>query len=394
MFSQENKKAEKLVTASFDNPIIKYETEGETGKSKWKWRLTGFIVWTVIGFSFGSRTYIAYYMDGLNPSWQEIYSSSMTDYYLWGLASPFIFYLCRRFPIERERLFSRLVFYFAVGVAMTFIVLALSILIYWHIGYVNKQRSPTLAILFSNAILNLYFIHQFTLIYWVTVVVGQAFEYYRQLRVGKLRAAQLSIQLAQAQLAALKMQVHPHFLFNTLNSIAALMHKDIEAADRMIARLSDFLRMTLRSSNEPIVTLEQELEFLKTYLEIEKVRFQERLSVEIEVEPEALEAQVPNLILQPLVENAVRHGLARQTSVGRLSVYARRLRDRLEIRIKDNGRGLQYRESAKQKNQSGLGLANTRARLAQVYDEDYVFEIENNKESSGTVVTLNVPYFV
>ncbi|HEX8289067.1 MAG TPA: histidine kinase [Pyrinomonadaceae bacterium] len=387
---------------SLGKQSIKYQLE-ETPKSRWMWRLIGFLAWTFIGLSFASRTYVAYYLDGLNPSWKEIYSSNLTDYYLWGLASIFIFYLCRRYPVEREKLFARLGFYFIVGVFLTFLVLALSVVVYWNIGFVNKERSPTVWVMFSNMMTNLYYIHQFTLIYWVTVVVGQAFEYYRQLRVGKLRAAQLAEQLAQAQLAALKMQVHPHFLFNTLNSIAALMHRDIEAADRMIARLSDFLRMTLRSSNEPIITLAQELEFLKTYLEIEKVRFQERLAVEIEVEPQVLDAQVPNLILQPLVENAIRHGLARQTAVGSLRVSARRVPDkssgnrseRVKIQIKDNGRGIQPKRDNRRNGgeQNGLGLANTRARLAQVYDEDFRFEIVGNAGESGTTVTLDVPYF-
>jgi sensor histidine kinase YesM len=386
------KKANQSVNTD-EIPSIQYQSE-ESPKSKWLWRLVGFLAWTAIGLSFASRTYVAFYLDGLNPSWKEIYSSNLTDYYLWGLASIFIFYLCRRYPIEREKLFLRLGFYFIIGILMTFGIIALSVVVYWNIGFVNKERSPTVWVMFSNLMTNLYYIHQFTLIYWVTVVVGQAFEYYRQIRAGKVRAAQLSEQLAQAQLAALKMQVHPHFLFNTLNSIAALMHKDIEAADRMIARLSDFMRMTLRSSNEPIVTLAKELEFLKTYLEIEKVRFQERLSVVIEVEPDALDAQVPNLILQPLVENAVRHGLARQTSIGHLGVYARKLRDRLEIQIEDNGRGLQSHDNKQRSSGNGLGLANTRARLRQIFEDDFFFEIKNNQESSGVTVTLNVPFFV
>jgi two-component system LytT family sensor kinase len=216
-------------------------------------------------------------------------------------------------------------------------------------------------------------------------------EYYRQLRVKKIQAAELSAQLAQAQLSALKMQVHPHFLFNTLNSIAALLHKDVELADKMIARLSDFLRMTLNSSNTSVTTLGQELEFLKTYLEIEKTRFQERLIIEINADHDTLEAHVPNLILQPLVENAVRHGVAKRKTIGRLEVTAARAGDRLVMTVKDNGPGLNGK-NVKKTGSGGLGLANTRARLEQFYENDFKFEIANEAQGNGAVVNIDVPF--
>jgi len=217
--------------------------------------------------------------------------------------------------------------------------------------------------------------------------VAHALHYYRGLREGEARAGQLSAQLAQAQLQALKMQIHPHFLFNTLNSIAALLHKDVEAADKMIARLGDFLRLTLRRSDIQTVDLGQELEFLNCYLDIEHIRFQDRLTVDIQVEPDALDVMVPNLILQPIVENAVRHGIARQTVPGRITIRALKKNNRLIVQVEDNGPGLKIKENA---DSSGIGLNNTRARLQQFYGADFDFNIVNAK-TSGVIVTLEIP---
>src|SRR5262249_32977164 len=155
-----------------------------------------------------------------------------------------------------------------------------------------------------------------------------------------LKASQLEARLAQAQLQALKSQLHPHFFFNTLHAISSLMRKDIEAADRMLTRLSDLLRLTLENVGAQETTLRQELDFLEGYLEIEQTRCRDRLQVKIEIEPETLDARVPNLILQPLVENAVRHGVAPRAAPGRIEISARRVGGKLEMQVRDNGAGL------------------------------------------------------
>jgi two-component system, LytTR family, sensor kinase len=368
------------------------ESTLRTSASRWRIRAVGFVVWTIIGLSFASRSYFTYYREGIIVPWYEIFSGFLVDFYLWGLASPLIFRIARRFPIERGQLASRIPFHIIVSTIFIFIVNTVSIPAYWYFGFPNNARYPTMLALFTDLIISPFMIHQGLLVYWGTLIAAHAFEYYRQLQAGKTRTAELSSQLAEAQLAALKMQIHPHFLFNTLNSIAALLHKDVEAADKMIARLSDFLRITLKSSETSVVTLGQELEFLKTYLEIEKIRFQDRLNIEMKIAPDALDAQVPNLILQPLIENAVRHGVARQTAVGRLQIEARRNADRLLIRIEDNGPGLNGNGNHQRKSGNGVGLVNTRARLGQFYDDDFEFEIADRKDKKGTIVSLNVPY--
>jgi len=318
----------------------------------------------------------------------------MIDFYAWGLFSPLIFKLVKRVHIERGNMIRGLAFHLFVGLLFVIVVTAATIPILWYLGFANPAIHPTLGAFFNRLVINPFYLHQGLIAYWGTVVVAHAYEYNREVRIGKTRASELSAQLAQAQLAALKMQIHPHFLFNTLNSIAALLHEDIEMADRMITRLSDFLRITLQSSAESVVTLGEEVVFLQAYLDIERVRFRDRMIVELTIAPDVLDAQVPNLILQPLVENAVRHGISKQIAIGHLQIDARREDERLLIRIDDNGPGKpNANRNLKRRAKGGVGLANTRARLKQFYG-DFEFSIVDRKDREGTTVTLDVPYLV
>ena len=346
-----------------------------------------FCVWTLLGVSFALSTYLGARQDNVQISWKRILSGYLADFYLWGMLSPLIFLLARRFELRKHFPRNVLVHLGASVVLSGFVISAASPLV-WYLGYPNLARNPTLAILWRNNAFSAYYFHQGLTIYWTTLVVAHALYYYRGLRKGEAQTARLTAQLAQAQLQALKMQIHPHFLFNTLNSIAALLHKDVEAADRMIARLGDFLRLTLKSSDAQTVDFEQELEFLKCYLDIEHIRFQDRLTVDFDIDSDALKATVPNLILQPIVENAVRHGVARQTHPGHITIRARREGERLIMTVEDNGPGLKV-----QSNGSGIGISNTRARLEQFYGSDFSFQIANSTER-GASVTLDVPALV
>jgi LytS/YehU family sensor histidine kinase len=185
----------------------------------------------------------------------------------------------------------------------------------------------------------------------------------------------------------LKMQLQPHFLFNTLHAIAELVHEDPRAADRMVAGLGSLLRISLESAGRQMVTLREELEFLEAYLAIEQVRFRERLSVAVEIDPHALDARVPHLLLQPLVENAIRHGVAPRMAAGRVTVSARRENGRVEIEIADNGRGLPNGTPRAE----GVGLRNTRARLEQLYGNEFRLELANGP-AGGAVARLALPY--
>ena len=339
-----------------------------------------------MGFSFALRTYLGALQDNVHISWKTTISGYLTDFYLWGLLSPLIFKLAKRFELSRPR---NIIIHAGFSVLFPVAVLSAAAPIYWYFGYPNLTRSPTLLDLLRNSAFSVYYLHLGLTIYWTTLVVAHASHYYRGVREGETKAAQLAAQLAQAQLQALKMQIHPHFLFNTLNSIAALLHQDVEAADRMIARLGDFLRLTLLRSDAQTVDFGQELEFLKCYLDIEHTRFRDRMTVEIEVEPQTLEAMVPNLILQPIVENAIRHGIARQTISGRITIRAFKKDGRLIMQVEDNGPGLRTNGNTNGPSSGGIGLSNTRARLAQFYGNDYGLEISDS--TGGVIVTFDIP---
>ena len=222
--------------------------------------------------------------------------------------------------------------------------------------------------------------------YWAVVGLSHAFEFHRESQERELTAAQLRTRLAEANLQALQRQLHPHFLFNTLNTISALMHRDTDAADAMLERLSDLLRLTLDRIGTQQVTLKDELDFLRKYLEIEKTRFGERLTVHIDVEMDTLDAAVPNLVLQPLVENALRHGIGPKIGGGRVDVSARREGAELWLEVRDNGVGL-----AKDAFHNGVGLTNTRSRLEHLYGDRYRFEC-HTPPGGGLLVTVVIPF--
>src|SRR5262249_39806199 len=180
----------------------------------------------------------------------------------------------------------------------------------------------------------------YVLTYWLILGITHGLIYYRKFRERELRAFQLEAELVQTQLQMLKMQLNPHFLFNTLHGISALMHRDVELADRMLARLGELLRGTLDNAGTQEVPLRQELEFIEPYLGIEQARLGPRLSVRFDVDPTPLDALVPNLLLQPLVENAVRHGLAPQTAPGLVEIRTWREGPHVIMQVRDTGRGL------------------------------------------------------
>ena len=212
-------------------------------------------------------------------------------------------------------------------------------------------------------------------------------DYYRKYRERELLASQLETQLSQAKLQALRMQLNPHFLFNAMNSIAMLVRRNANTeAVRMLAGLSDLLRYVLEDSPAEEVSLRDELDFIERYLEIERIRFQDRLRVKLDIADEALEAYLPNLLLQPLVENAIRHGIARKIGNGVVEVAARRLGDRLILQISDDGPGLPAGPRV-----DGVGIANTHKRLEQMYGDEQSLELRN-ASTGGMIATVSLPY--
>ena len=224
--------------------------------------------------------------------------------------------------------------------------------------------------------------------YFCVVALGHAIAYWREAEERAISAARLQTRLAEAQLQALQRQLQPHFLFNTLHTISSLMRSDVEAADEMIDRLSELLRMSLRSTAQE-VSVKQEIEILQSYLAIEQTRFRDRLSVTMDVDPGVLDARVPHLLLQPLVENAVRHGIAPRARPGRIDVRVFRHGEQLRLEVQDSGDGLPPDKLLALND--GVGLSNTRARLGHLYGTDHRFAFEN-LTGGGFQVSIGIPF--
>ncbi len=360
-------------------------------------------VWTLIGLTFASLSFFGTLAitNYRTVDLVGIFVWNLTAFYLWALLAPLIALLARRFRLDRHH-WARSLFLVHLPASLLFpaLHLCLYLPLYRLAGGVFTREFPTLLSLFSYQLFaNL---PMKVSIYWLILIAINAIDYYHSFLRAEVKASELRTQLAQSQLRALKMQLHPHFLFNTLNSISALLHRDPEAADQMVARLGDFLRLTLENSGDQEVTLEQEMAFLRCYLEIEMVRH-DRLSVETQVEPQTLSALVPNLILQPLVENAIRHGISRQSAPGRLAIRAAESDGRLRLEVEDNGPGLALvsdgdapaapQDLLARTLAGGVGLANTRARLEHLYGADGRLELAR-ATPRGMLVTLDIPFRV
>ena len=343
---------------------------------------------TVLGVfsTFQAYNYVTLFTER-KPRMLLLLALNMTYWYAWALLVPGILWLARRYRFERHT-WRRAAAVHAVGVVVA---------TFAHAVLTVSIREPLIAAFGWRAgrwwseFQQLFFLNfdwEMTT-YWAVVGLSHALDYRREAQERALTAAQLQTRLAEAQLQALQRQLHPHFLFNTLHTISALMHRDTEAADAMLARLSDLLRLTLDRIGIQAIPLKEELEFLNTYLEIERTRFGERLTIHMEIEPETLDVCVPNLILQPLVENAIRHGIAARVGGGRLQVVARRTGDRLWLMVRDNGPGLSSPAKLDAFN-GGVGVSNTRSRLEHLYPGAHRFEFHQPSDG-GLAVTIEIP---
>lgn len=357
-------------------------------------------VWMLIGLSFTLNYYFfaAHYVSIFRqpPTLAQMLVWELPYWLLWAGLAPVIFLFTRRFPIDRERWFSNSLLHIVGCVVLSISHRAIYLIIGWLLHVAAYRDLTTIPDLYSSDIL--FNLPTGFMSYGTIFLVSYVIDYYRrheeeELKISRLRTelAQTQLRVTEAQLQALKMQLHPHFLFNTLNSISALLDEDVDAADQMLARLGDLLRLTIENSGAQQVTLQEELEFLRCYLEIEQVRFHDRLAVKMHIESETLDARVPNLILQPIVENAVRHGIASRIAPGEIEIQASRAGEVLRLRVRDNGPGLQGGTGSGARTREGLGLANTRARLKQMYGAAHLFEMADAAEG-GLQVTLEIPF--
>jgi two-component system, LytTR family, sensor kinase len=339
--------------------------------------------WTLLGLFFASETFFALGLAGRPITWGQALLYELPGWYIWALFAPAIVWLSARVRFERSRYLYAALFHLTASALFSLLQLTLETALTRAL-----QPARTGAPSFTES---LRFVLEtgshFNLIaYWGVLCASYALVYHRRNQERDLRATQLEARLAQARLQVLEMELQPHFLFNTLNTVSALVHRDPDAAERMIARLGDLLRLTLDHSAQQEVTLEQELELLQRYLEIEQTRFRDRLTVNVEVEPAALSARVPRLLLQPIVENAIRHGIARRSAPGRIDVGVVRRAGALMLTVSDNGPGLRERPV-----QPGIGLSNTRERLRQLYRDGHSLELRDRPEG-GLAVTVAIPF--
>ena len=357
-----------------------------------------FLAWTLVGLIyFAQNVTRRFYWEDPNP-WQDLRYWSV-NIYISALLTPLIVWAARRWPLERQRLTQILFLHLGLSIAWT--VLKLLLEAAFHLGW-NEfwPITPPINLRSEVTLLFLFGFHTGVFSYWVVLCIHAAIGNYSRFQEraqaalrSDLRASQLEAQVAQARLGALKAQLQPHFLFNTLNAIVVLVRqRKFDQAEETLARFSDLLRAVLADMETQEVTLARELEYLRLYLSIEQMRFSDRLRVDIDVDPELLDAAVPHMALQPIVENAIRHGVGMRATPGVISISARREHGQLLIRVQDDGPGFGCRlpEAGAQAGM-GLGLANTRARLKQLHGDAAGLRTEAGAEG-GAVVTLLLPF--
>jgi len=334
--------------------------------------------------TFQAYNYVSLFTER-DPSFPMLLILNVTYWYSWALLVPVMLWMARRFRFDRHTWRRSVLAHIPAVLAVTALHALLTV----------SLRTPILTAygrdtMWWSSFQELFFL-QFDwemMTYWAVVGASHAYDFHRESQAQKLAAAQLQTRLAEASLQSLQRQLHPHFLFNTLHSISALIPRAPEAADAMLGQLSDLLRLTLDRIGTQELPLKEELDFVQKYVEIERTRFGERLRVEFDVAPETLDAAVPNMLLQPLVENAIRHGIARKVGGGRVDITARRENDDLCLVVRDTGPGL---AEAKPGLSKGVGLANTRSRLEHLFGERHSLDF-SEPPGGGLAVKIVIPF--
>lgn len=352
-----------------------------------------FLIWTVVGLFFFSQGLTQKFFSRDSTPWWHYLVSWMTGVYVSAALTPAVVWLGGRLPIERRNWPRRTVLHLLFSLAFAIIQLIVDSELLFRFGVFPSVMKSFVTTFFFLLMLGF---HQNITTYWLILGIQHAFRYYRAyqdrqreaLRL-ELHASELKNQLARAHLSTLKMQLQPHFLFNALNATMVLVRQQkTQEAEEMLARLSDLLRCVLEDVEAQEVPLRRELQYLRIYLSIEQVRFRDRLCVDIIADPLVLDSAFPQMGLQPIVENAIRHGIGRSSAAGKIKISASRVNDALEVVVQDDGPGL---AAASSPAISGIGLANTRARLKQLYGSAGRLTIENGVHG-GAVVTMLLPF--
>jgi two-component system LytT family sensor kinase len=346
-----------------------------------------------VGVYFFTQAVIQKFLAREPTPWYHYLISWIVGVELWALITPVILWLGRRFPFSSRNWIRRISLHLPVSISISLAQLFVEAVVLSQLHVFPRVMTS-----FAGTFIFLLTIgfHQGVITYFLLLGAQYGLDYYykyldrekQALRL-ELNTAQLKSQLVHAQLGALKMQLQPHFLFNTLNAIMVLVRQQkSKQAEEMLGRLGDLLRCVLEDVDAQEVSLRRELEYVQLYLAIEQVRFPDRLRAQILADQSILDAAVPQMGLQPIVENAIRHGIGQSSTAGRIQIIAIRLDDALEIKVKDDGPGLRGKNWAEG---GGIGLSNTRARLRQLYGDSARLNVEND-EAGGVVVTMILPY--
>jgi two-component system LytT family sensor kinase len=340
--------------------------------------------WLVPATLEGFETYMQGMVAGQGPaSWRSVVWQG-SDWLIVAALSPLIFLLGRKLPLQRPRLGLKLLIHFGAALLLCVVWASAGAWVAWLVRAAPPQASR-LRFLLSWLLTTLPW---GVFMYFAMLGIGLGISFFLEAREREAHAARLAAQLAEARLGALRMQLHPHFLFNSLNAITVLVRdNDTKSAARMLELLSDVLRQVLRSDRAHEVMLSEELGFIEQYLLIEQVRFSDRLRVSFAVDSRVMRAAVPGFVLQPLVENALRHGLAKRTDAGVIEIEAQRQESELVLRVRDDGPGIDTSGERRE----GVGLANTRQRLLTLYGASAGLEL-SAAPGGGTIATVRLPY--
>ena len=342
--------------------------------------------WVVCGLISASQAYFLWPPADRAPSFLYDLTWQLPPWLYLAAAAPLVARMARRFPLAQGRWGRSLGPHLLANLALACGHVAVAV----ATGYLLGEaffRENSLGFAFMRMLAKGVQTELF--IYWLIVALVQAHDYQRKVRQAALVSARLETALAQAELEALKMQLHPHFLFNTLHAIGVLVRKqDTAGALGMLSGVGELLRLALAGTGKQLVSLKQELDFLGRYLAIEQIRFRDRLDVRMDIAPELLAAQVPNLLLQPIVENAIRHGIAPRAAAGRIELQARRVGAALRVEVRDDGVGLPPGFDACAC--AGVGLRNVLARMRQLYPGAHRLAVEG-AAAGGVTVTIELP---
>ena len=345
--------------------------------------LLGFAIWTALALLSVAQTSMFFLRNDREVPWGPVFIDRMADWYTCAIFTPLFFWLVRAVPWERERWWR------PVGV-QTLVVLATVPLKYLMYVAIVQHLVPEYRPMVFGRVLVGSFISE-TMAFGAMMAAIHAVEFHRRSVEHTAQAARLEARLAEARLEALTAQLQPHFLFNTLHAVSTLMHRDVDRADTMLARLGDLLRRTLDDRDRPELPLSDELRLLDAYLDIARVRFEDRLTVDIQVPADARDALVPRFVLQPLVENALQHGIGAREGPGHVVIRARRAGNRLILAVEDDGAAASLGDNGFPR--EGVGLTNTRLRLRERYGADHALRLARRDEG-GLVVSMDIPFRV